>query len=77
NKGTGFTHSERCAFGLAGQLPYRINTLEEECQHAYDQLYAREEPLGKNTFLRSLKDQNWVLYYGLVRRHLRELILII
>ncbi|KAH9923201.1 uncharacterized protein BXZ73DRAFT_51094 [Epithele typhae] len=77
NKGTAFTASERRAFGLTGLLPYRINTLEEQCRRAYDQLNTRAEPLRKNTFLQSLKDQNWVLYYGLLSRHLKELIPII
>ena len=77
NKGTAFTASERRAFGLAGRLPHRVNTLEEQCRRAYDQLSTREQPLRKNTFLQSLKDQNWVLYYGLLSRHLKELIPII
>ncbi|KAI0701246.1 hypothetical protein C8T65DRAFT_656552 [Cerioporus squamosus] len=77
NKGTAFTPSERKAFGLNSRLPYRYNTLEEQCQRAYDQLCGREQPLRKNTFLQSLKDQNWVLYYGLLSRHLKELIPII
>ena len=77
NKGTAFTTSERRAFGLAGRLPHRVNTLEEQCRRAYDQLSVREEPIRKNTFLQSLKDQNWVLYYGLLSRHLKELIPII
>ncbi len=77
NKGTGFTSSERRALGLAGRLPYRINTLEEQCQRAYDQLCVRQQPIRKNTFLQSLKDQNWVLYYALLSRHLKELIPII
>ncbi|ETW86615.1 hypothetical protein HETIRDRAFT_307063 [Heterobasidion irregulare TC 32-1] len=77
NKGTAFTERERKAFGLTGRLPYRINTLDEQCARAYDQLQARTEPLRKNSFLQSLKDQNWVLYYQLIQRHLRELIPII
>ncbi|KAL1950951.1 hypothetical protein VTO73DRAFT_100 [Trametes versicolor] len=77
NKGTAFTIDERTAFGLTGRLPFRINTLDEQCDRAYDQLEAREEPLRKNTFLQSLKDQNWVLYYALLSRHLRELIPVI
>ena len=77
NKGTGFTSSERRAFGLAGRLPHRINTLEEQCQRAYDQLCVRHQPIRKNTFLQSLKDQNWILYYALLSRHLKELIPII
>lgn len=77
NKGTAFTHSERKAFGITGHLPYRVNTLEEQCARAYDQLSTRDEPLRKNTFMQSLKDQNWVLYYGLLSRHVKELIPII
>ncbi|KAI0714626.1 hypothetical protein C8Q76DRAFT_617815 [Earliella scabrosa] len=77
NKGTAFTLEERKAFGLTGRLPYRVNTLDEQCDRAYDQLVSREEPLRKNTFLQSMKDQNWVLYYALLSRHLTELIPII
>ncbi|KAI0370055.1 hypothetical protein BV20DRAFT_944774 [Pilatotrama ljubarskyi] len=73
NKGTAFTIDERKAFGLTGRLPFRVNTLDEQCDRAYDQLEARPEPLRKNTFLQSLKDQNWVLYYALISRHLKEL----
>ncbi|KAL6307804.1 hypothetical protein BKA93DRAFT_726891 [Sparassis latifolia] len=77
NKGTAFPAAERKAFGLTGRLPYRVNTLEEQCHRAYDQLCTRDTPIRKNTFLQSLKDQNWVLYYALLSRHLKELIPII
>ncbi|KIP03206.1 hypothetical protein PHLGIDRAFT_111171 [Phlebiopsis gigantea 11061_1 CR5-6] len=77
NKGTGFPLSERKEFGLTGRLPYRVNTLDEQCHRAYDQLKTRDTPIRKNTFLQSLKDQNWVLYYSLIQRHLKELIPII
>ena len=77
NKGTGFPAAERKAFGLTGRLPWRVNTLDEQCWRAYDQLKTRDTPIRKNTFLQSLKDQNWVLYYGLISRHLKELIPII
>lgn len=77
NKGTAFTPEERKAFGLTGRLPYAVNTLDEQCDRAYDQLQGHENDLRKNTFLQSMKDQNWVLYYSLIGRHLRELIPII
>ncbi|KAI8980576.1 hypothetical protein BD414DRAFT_492622 [Trametes punicea] len=77
NKGTAFSIEERKDFGLTGRLPFRVNTLDEQCDRAYDQLEARREPLRKNTFLQSMKDQNWVLYYAIVSRHLKELIPII
>ncbi|KZT02225.1 uncharacterized protein LAESUDRAFT_730410 [Laetiporus sulphureus 93-53] len=77
NKGTAFPVRERKAFGLTSRLPYRVNTLEEQCRRAYDQLTTRDSAIRKNTFLQSLKDQNWTLYYGLISRHLKELIPII
>ncbi|KAI0803294.1 hypothetical protein BC629DRAFT_1493336 [Irpex lacteus] len=77
NKGTAFTAEERRAFGLIGRLPHRINTLDEQCQRALDQLETQQSDLAKNTFLQSLRDQNWVLYYSLISRHLRKLIPII
>ncbi|KDR86140.1 hypothetical protein GALMADRAFT_235376 [Galerina marginata CBS 339.88] len=73
NKGMGFPKSERKAFGLEGRLPYRHNSLDEQCDRAYGQLQTRDTPMRKNTFLQSLKDQNWTLYYALLSRHLKEL----
>jgi malate dehydrogenase (oxaloacetate-decarboxylating) len=77
NKGTAFTLAERKAFGLSGRLPIRVNTLDEQCQRAYDQLRGNDSPLRQNGFLQSLKEQNLVLYYALLSRHLKELIPII
>lgn len=73
NKGTGFPPSERKTFGLEGRLPYRTNSLDEQCERAYGQLQSRHTPIRKNTFLQSLKEQNWTLYYALLTRHLKEL----
>ena len=77
NKGTGFPVKERDAFGLSGRSPYRQNTLEHQVERAYEQLQTRSEPLRKNTFLQSLKDQNWTLYFALIQKHLKELVPII
>ncbi|KAK0444786.1 hypothetical protein EV421DRAFT_1799619 [Armillaria borealis] len=77
NKGTAFSMAERKAFGLTGRLPNRVNTLDEQCERAYDQLQARDSPIRKNCYLQSLKNQNWVLYFALLSRHVRELVPII
>jgi malate dehydrogenase (oxaloacetate-decarboxylating) len=77
NKGTAFTAEERRELGLVGRLPYDVNTLDQQCQRAYDQMSTIDTPIGKNQFLQSLREQNWVLYYSLITRHLRELIPII
>ena len=49
--GTAFPLTERKAFGLTGRLPHRVNTLDEQCRRAYDQLNTRDTPIRKNTFL--------------------------
>ncbi|KIM36214.1 hypothetical protein M413DRAFT_78494 [Hebeloma cylindrosporum] len=77
NKGTAFTRSERNRFGLEGRLPYRVHSLDEQCARAWEQVQTRTTDLAKNTFLQSLKEQNWVLYYALLSRHLRALVPII
>lgn len=77
NKGTAFTKEERQRFGLTGRLPYMINSLEDQCRRAYDQLASQDNNLQKNAFLQSMKAQNWVLYYALLERHLKELMPII
>ncbi|KAF8574830.1 hypothetical protein K439DRAFT_1371440 [Ramaria rubella] len=77
NKGSAFSREERSKLDLTGRLPYRIDSLEQQCQRAYDQFASRGAPLLKNTFLQSLKAQNWILYYSLIKRHLKEMIPII
>ncbi|KAJ7610835.1 hypothetical protein FB45DRAFT_760864 [Roridomyces roridus] len=77
NKGTAFTVEERKSFGLTGRLPSKVNTLDEQCERAYQQLQSHESPIRKNSFLQSLKSQNLVLYYTLLTRHLRELMYVL
>ncbi|KAF8990396.1 hypothetical protein BDQ17DRAFT_1371957 [Cyathus striatus] len=77
NKGTAFPLAERQSFGLVGRLPQKVNSLDEQCDRAYEQLQARDTPIRKNSFLQSLKDQNWTLYYALISRHLKELVPVI
>ena len=77
NKGSAFSQYEREIFGLKGLLPSSINTLEDQVKRAYDQYQTHRTPLGKNTFMTSLKDQNEVLYYRLIHDHLKEMFPII
>ncbi|KAH9982317.1 hypothetical protein BGW80DRAFT_1262709 [Lactifluus volemus] len=77
NKGTAFTMRERKQLGIVGRLPYQVNSLNDQCRRAYDQLLSRDTPLRKNSFLQSLKEQNLVLFYQLLRRHLKELMPIV
>ena len=68
---------ERNEFNLHGLLPSRINTLQEQVNRAYDQFKTHRTPLGKNTFMASMKVQNEVLYYRLIQDHLKEMFPII
>lgn len=77
NKGTAFTQEERNAFNLNGLLPPQINTLDEQVERAYKQLSFLKTPLAKNDFCTSMRVQNKVLFYELVKRHVRELLPII
>ena len=42
-------------FGLIGRLPYAVNTLDEQCERAYQQYLGHESAIRKNSFLTSLK----------------------
>lgn len=77
NKGSAFSKDERETFGLRYFLPAQINTLQEQARRAYEQYQSRSTPLGKNTFMTSLKDQNEVLFYRLIQDHLKEMFPII
>ncbi|KAG8882308.1 NAD-dependent malic enzyme, mitochondrial [Tulasnella sp. 331] len=74
NKGMGFTAEERETFDLVGKLPVKVNTLDEQCARAWDQYKTRKDNLARNTFLQSLKAQNWVLYYSLLGRNLKDVL---
>ncbi|WWC91722.1 uncharacterized protein L201_006669 [Kwoniella dendrophila CBS 6074] len=73
NKGSAFTRDERDQLGLRGRLPFAVDTLEEQTERAYIQYQSRESDLLKNSFLASLKSQNWTLYYSLLSKHLIEM----
>lgn len=77
NKGSGFTQEEREAFNLEALLPPQVNSLDEQVERAYKQLCYLKTPLAKNDFMTSMRVQNKVLFFALVRRHIRELVPII
>ena len=77
NRGSAFTKEERDEFKLNSLLPSRVNTLDEQVKRAYDQYCNKRTAVGKNTFITSMKEQNEVLYYGLIQDHLKEMFPII
>lgn len=77
NKGSAFTEEERIAFKLVGLLPPQPTTLNGQVERAYMQFKYLQTPLAKNDFCTSMRMQNKVLYFELVRRHIREMLPII
>lgn len=77
NKGSAFSKEERESFDLTGLLPSQVNSLDEQVERAYRQFSYLKTPLAKNDFCTSMRLQNKVLYYELVRRHIREMLPII
>lgn len=77
NKGCAFSKEERYAFNLAGLLPPRYETIEEQAERAYMQYKSFETPLNKHIYLRAIQDNNETLFYRLVSNHLEEMMPII
>lgn len=77
NKGTAFSLEERELFGLAGKLPFKIETLEEQVQRAYEQYKRYQTDLSRNIYLNNLRDRNETLFYRLVSQYVEEMLPII
>ena len=77
NKGTAFSEQERKDFNLAGLLPHRFETIEQQAERAYQQYSSFDEPINKHIYLRAKQDSNETLFYRLVQDHLEEMMPII
>ena len=77
NKGSAFSKQERENFNLAGLLPPRFETIEEQVERCYQQYSSFSDNLNKHIYLRAIQDNNETLYYRLVRDHIDEMMPII
>ncbi len=77
NKGTAFTEEERRAFGLDGLLPPAVSTLEAQLDRFYGNYRKKTSDLERYAFLIALQDHNEIAFYGLVSKHLKEMMPII
>ncbi|MDF2696243.1 MAG: malic protein NAD-binding protein [Labilithrix sp.] len=77
NKGTAFDSAERIELGLAGLLPPRVESLEEQVARAYAAYGRQTTPLGRHQLLRRIQDTNEVLFYALLQAHVAEMLPIV
>ncbi|MGB1261923.1 MAG: NAD-dependent malic enzyme [Cognaticolwellia sp.] len=77
NKGSAFSAEERSHFNLAGLLPPRFETIDEQVERAYMQYRSFENNLNKHIYLRAIHDNNETLFFKLVQAHLAEMMPII
>ena len=77
NKGSAFTKQERSNFNLAGLLPPRYETIDEQVERAYMQYSTFSHSLNKHIYLRAIHDNNETLFFRLVQAHLTEMMPII
>ena len=77
NKGSAFSQKERENFNIAGLLPPRYETIEEQVERCYQQYSSFTDNLNKHIYLRAIQDNNETLYYHLVRDHIEEMMPII
>ena len=77
NKGSAFSQKERENFNLAGLLPPRYETIEEQVERCYQQYSSFNDNLNKHIYLRAIQDNNETLFYRLVRDHIEEMMPII
>ncbi len=77
NKGSAFTAEERLTFNLAGLLPPRFETIEEQVSRAYLQYKSFDTAINKHIYLRAIQDNNETLFYRLLQQHLEEMLPIV
>lgn len=77
NKGTAFSIEERDRLGLAGFLPPRVETIEEQAERALAAVRARSTPIEKYCCLAALQDTSETLFFRVLTDHLAELVPIV
>lgn len=77
NKGTAFSDAERDRLGLAGFLPPRVETIEEQSARALAAVRARSTPIEKYCYLAALQDANETLFFRVLIDNLSELVPIV
>ena len=77
NKGTAFSDQERDQFQLHGLLPAAIENIEEQLDRHYTQYCMFQTDLERNIYLHALYNNNEMLFYQLIAKHLSDMLPII
>jgi len=77
NKGSAFSLTEREQFNLAGLLPPRYESIDEQVARAYQQYASFNSNINKHIYLRAIHDNNETLFFKLVQCYLTEMMPII
>lgn len=72
NKGTGFTMDERQKLGLVGDLPAKVQTLQEQADETYAQFKTKAKGLPQRQFLMEIFNTNRTLFFYLMGQHIVE-----
>ena len=77
NKGTVFSKAERDQLGLAGLLPPRILSLEEQKKKIFEVFSKKPSNLEKYIYMIALQDRNETLFYRVVIDYIETMMPII
>jgi malate dehydrogenase (oxaloacetate-decarboxylating)(NADP+) len=77
NKGTAFTLEERERLGLAGVLPPRVETIDEQVARVLANVRAQPSPMAMFGYLAALQDENETLFFRTLIDNLEELVPIV
>lgn len=77
NKGTAFPEEERDMFGLAGLLPPRIHSIDEQVERVLYNLRKKPTDMERYIFLTSLQDRNKTLFYRVLIDNIEDLMPIV
>ena len=72
NKGTAFTEEQREKYQLAGMLPPKVQSLEEQAREVYLQYQEKSTNLEKRIFLMTVFNTNRVLFFKVFSEHVTE-----
>ena len=77
NKGTAFTELERQNLGLAGLLPPRVHSIDEQVERVLFNLRKKPTDLERYIFLTGLQDRNKTLFYRVLIDNIEDLMPIV